>query len=62
MGKRDETETEHRHKTVTVDLEVYGELEALKKREQEELGLQDLSWNNFLARMARFYKEQKTKR
>jgi hypothetical protein len=56
MTKQAETE---KHRSLNVSPEVYGELEALRRREQEDLGLHELSWNNFFARIAKVLRDEK---
>ena len=54
-----EADGQTKFKSLTVNKDTYGELDLLRKHEQELLGLTDLSWNNFLSRLAKKLKDLK---
>ena len=54
-----EDESPSKFKSLTVNKDTYGELDILRRQEQESLGLTDLSWNNFLSRLAKKLKDSK---
>lgn len=56
---RKEGENPAKFKSLTVNKDTYGELDVLRKREQESLGLTDLSWNNFLSRLVKKLKDSR---
>jgi len=54
-----EAEAPSKFKSVTLQQEVYDGLDELRKKEQEELGIPELSWNSFFARMLKKLTEGK---
>lgn len=62
MSKKIENESGGKFKSLTVNQDTYEEMETLRRREQEELGLPELSWNNFFARLVKKLKDQEKAR
>lgn len=59
MQKKPEQDAQPKWRSLTLSQETYDELEELRRREQEELGLSELSWNNFFARLAKKLKDER---
>jgi hypothetical protein len=59
--KKPDVEVSGKFKSITVNQEVYDELDALRERQKLDLGLPELSWNGFFSMWLKRQRDEKTK-
>ena len=60
MAKKDEPEVQSKFKSITVNQEVYEELDVLRHRQKMDLGIPELSWNSFFSMWLKRVRESKS--
>lgn len=61
MVKKNEPEIQGKFKSITVNHEVYEELDGIRERDKQDLGLPELSWNSFFSMWLKRRRDEQAK-